>query len=101
MQWVWGNTAARGDMSPLDAADPAEHLLRDTAWAPPSSSSRGAWGWSLWPKGIETSGELEFLKGLGCQLGQGYLFSAPVPPEEIIAYSLGGAPFARSASSPP
>jgi diguanylate cyclase (GGDEF)-like protein/PAS domain S-box-containing protein len=52
-------------------------------------------------EGIETPGELDFLKTLGCQLGQGYLFSVPLPPEEIIAYSLGGArsnqfvPFAR------
>jgi diguanylate cyclase (GGDEF)-like protein/PAS domain S-box-containing protein len=42
-------------------------------------------------EGIETPGELDFLKTLGCQLGQGYLFSMPLPPEEIIAYSLGGA----------
>ena len=42
-------------------------------------------------EGIETDGELDFLRGLGCQLGQGYLFSVPLPPEEIIAYTLGGA----------
>jgi diguanylate cyclase (GGDEF)-like protein len=40
-------------------------------------------------EGIETLAELDFLKTLGCQLGQGFLFSVPLPPEEIIAYSLG------------
>jgi EAL domain-containing protein (putative c-di-GMP-specific phosphodiesterase class I) len=30
----------------------------------------------------------------GCELGQGYLFSRPVPPEEIIAFALGGVPAA-------
>jgi EAL domain-containing protein (putative c-di-GMP-specific phosphodiesterase class I) len=41
-------------------------------------------------EGIETAGELDFLIGRGCQMGQGYLFSRPVPPEEIIAFALGG-----------
>ncbi len=34
-------------------------------------------------EGIETSEQLIQLKLLGCQFGQGYLFSQPVPPEEI------------------
>ena len=34
-------------------------------------------------EGIETSEQLIQLKLLGCQFGQGYLFSKPVPPEEI------------------
>ena len=41
-------------------------------------------------EGIETEGELSFLLERECGLGQGYLFSRPVPPEEIIAYALGG-----------
>ncbi len=43
-------------------------------------------------EGIETDGELSFLRARGCSLGQGFLFSTPVPPEEIIALSLGGIP---------
>jgi EAL domain-containing protein (putative c-di-GMP-specific phosphodiesterase class I) len=43
-------------------------------------------------EGIETEGELAFLRERGCRLGQGYLFARPVPPEEIIAYSFGGVP---------
>jgi diguanylate cyclase (GGDEF)-like protein/PAS domain S-box-containing protein len=46
-------------------------------------------------EGIETDGELAFLKDRGCVLGQGFLFSRPVPPEEIIALALGGVPIAR------
>ncbi len=40
-------------------------------------------------EGIETSGELDFLQERGCELGQGYLFAKPVPPEEIIAFAFG------------
>jgi diguanylate cyclase (GGDEF)-like protein/PAS domain S-box-containing protein len=45
-------------------------------------------------EGIETAEELEFLRARGCQLGQGFFFSKPVPPEEIIAYAFGGIPSA-------
>jgi EAL domain-containing protein (putative c-di-GMP-specific phosphodiesterase class I) len=34
-------------------------------------------------EGIETEAQLRFLRGIGCQLGQGYLFSAAVPAEEM------------------
>jgi EAL domain-containing protein (putative c-di-GMP-specific phosphodiesterase class I) len=47
-------------------------------------------------EGIETEGELAFLRSRGCVLGQGFLFSKPVPPEEIIALALGGVPAARA-----
>ena len=36
-------------------------------------------------EGIETEEELEFLKSCGCTLGQGFLFSTPVEPEEVTA----------------
>jgi diguanylate cyclase (GGDEF)-like protein/PAS domain S-box-containing protein len=49
-------------------------------------------------EGIETQGELDLLIARGCQMGQGFLFSRPVPPEEIIALALTGMPLAsRSA----
>jgi diguanylate cyclase (GGDEF)-like protein/PAS domain S-box-containing protein len=41
-------------------------------------------------EGIETEGELAFLLEHGCVMGQGFYFSKPVPPEEIIALSFGG-----------
>ncbi len=36
-------------------------------------------------EGIETEEEWRFLADRGCELGQGYFFSRPVPPEEILA----------------
>jgi EAL domain-containing protein (putative c-di-GMP-specific phosphodiesterase class I) len=34
-------------------------------------------------EGIETEGELAFLQQAGCTRGQGFLFSRPVPAEEV------------------
>jgi diguanylate cyclase len=34
-------------------------------------------------EGIETEQQLRFLKGIGCELGQGYLFSAAVPADHM------------------
>ena len=36
-------------------------------------------------EGIETDGQLRFLNNIGCELGQGYLFSPAVPIQEIEA----------------
>jgi diguanylate cyclase (GGDEF)-like protein/PAS domain S-box-containing protein len=49
-------------------------------------------------EGIETIGELDFLISRGCQMGQGFLFSRPVPPEDIIAFALGGVPVPTAAA---
>ena len=49
-------------------------------------------------EGIETDAELAFLIDHDCQLGQGFLFSRPVPPEEIIALALGGLPRLQAAA---
>jgi EAL domain-containing protein (putative c-di-GMP-specific phosphodiesterase class I) len=49
-------------------------------------------GMTTLAEGIETRGEHEFLVARGCPLGQGFLFSKPVPPEEIIAMAFGGIP---------
>jgi diguanylate cyclase (GGDEF)-like protein/PAS domain S-box-containing protein len=47
-------------------------------------------------EGIEREEELGFLRDRGCELGQGFYFSKAVPPEEIIAYALGGIPSAAT-----
>jgi diguanylate cyclase (GGDEF)-like protein/PAS domain S-box-containing protein len=39
---------------------------------------------TLIAEGIETAEQLAFLRGLGCQRGQGYLFSRPVPGPELL-----------------
>ena len=36
-------------------------------------------------EGIETEAQLAALTGLGYQLGQGFLFAKPIPPEEFLA----------------
>ena len=53
-------------------------------------------GMTTLAEGIETPGEHEFLVARGCPLGQGFLFSKPVPPEEIIAMAFGGIPAVAS-----
>jgi diguanylate cyclase (GGDEF)-like protein/PAS domain S-box-containing protein len=57
--------------------------------------SRGL-GMTTLAEGIETADELSFLRDRACMLGQGFYFSKPVPPEEIIAFALGGLPAADS-----
>ncbi|MEM9806075.1 MAG: EAL domain-containing protein [Cyanobacteria bacterium P01_D01_bin.56] len=39
-------------------------------------------------EGIETYQQLQYIQQLGCQFGQGYLFSKPLPAEEIEAQLL-------------
>ena len=56
-------------------------------------------GMTTLAEGIETPEELAFLRERACMLGQGFLFSKPVPPEEIIAYSFGGVPTTAVAAS--
>ena len=34
-------------------------------------------------EGVETIEQAEFLRGRGCLLGQGYLYSRPVPPQDV------------------
>jgi EAL domain-containing protein (putative c-di-GMP-specific phosphodiesterase class I) len=40
-------------------------------------------GMTTLAEGIETDGEWRFLTEQGCELGQGYLFSRPLPAEAI------------------
>ncbi len=44
-------------------------------------------------EGIETPEQLTIVQSLGCELGQGYLFSRPVPPDAIGRLLLDPAPF--------
>ena len=48
-------------------------------------------------EGIETRGHLEALKALGCELGQGYLWSRPLPAEELELWWIGQAPVTAGA----
>lgn len=42
-------------------------------------------GLKIVAEGLETPGQLNMLRSLGCDFGQGYLFSKPMPAEEIEA----------------
>ena len=39
-------------------------------------------------EGVETEGQLDVLKNMGCQFVQGYFFSKPVPPSDFEAFIL-------------
>lgn len=39
-------------------------------------------------EGVETTDQLQFLKELGCDYVQGYLYSKPLPPEELREFLL-------------
>ena len=43
-------------------------------------------GLDLVAEGIETEGQLERLNSLGCEYGQGYLFSKPLPAPQVAAF---------------
>lgn len=43
-------------------------------------------------EGVETNEQLEQLRRIGCDLGQGYLFSRPVSAEQAIKLATGGSP---------
>jgi diguanylate cyclase (GGDEF)-like protein/PAS domain S-box-containing protein len=45
-------------------------------------------GMQITGEGIETAAQLSRLRELGCDYGQGYLFSRPVPPEKAIQFML-------------
>jgi len=47
-------------------------------------------GLSIIAEGIETPGQLERLRGLGCEFGQGYLFARPVDADAIARFLTDG-----------
>ena len=47
-----------------------------------------ALGMQTTAEGVETNGQLEFLRAQGCDEGQGYLFSRPLAADAFEAYLL-------------
>ena len=47
-------------------------------------------GLALTAEGIETEGQRALLESVGCQFGQGYLFSRALPPEQFEQKLLAG-----------
>ena len=52
-------------------------------------------------EGIETAGQLALLKAAGCDYGQGYLFSKPLPAEEFEAAFVRGRQPVEAAGAKP
>ena len=57
----------------------------------PSSSKAALYlahslGQKVVAEGIETDEQLSYLKRSGCDMGQGYLFSRPLPADQLIAF---------------
>lgn len=47
-----------------------------------------ALGMEISAEGVETEGQRQHLSNLGCDILQGYLYSRPMPPQEILTYLL-------------
>ena len=56
-------------------------------------------GLSVIAEGIETPGQLAFLREQGCELGQGYLLGRPSPAEDFERAILAAAKKSRTAKS--
>jgi EAL domain-containing protein (putative c-di-GMP-specific phosphodiesterase class I) len=42
-------------------------------------------GFSVVAEGVETEAQSQVVEALGCDVGQGFLYARPVPPQEIPA----------------
>jgi EAL domain-containing protein (putative c-di-GMP-specific phosphodiesterase class I) len=58
----------------------------DAALAASIIAMGGALGLDVVAEGVETQSQAEFLRRHGCRLGQGYLFSRPLPAADIERY---------------
>jgi diguanylate cyclase (GGDEF)-like protein/PAS domain S-box-containing protein len=72
------------DMLKVDKSfiDGLEENPEDTAIVEAVVSLAHALGLRTVAEGIETTGQLDWLRALGCELGQGYYFSKPLPAHE-------------------
>ena len=86
------SSLARLKHMPVDILKIDRSFIRDVDADRDSSSMVSAMialaqnlGMTALAEGIETEGEWRFLADRGCPMGQGYYFSRPVPPDDILA----------------
>ena len=66
-----------------DWGDRMEQAVLDAAIVRAVVEAGHAIGLTVVAEGIETEAQRAFLSGLGCDQGQGYLFSRAVPAEQV------------------
>ncbi|MGA7730985.1 MAG: EAL domain-containing protein [Chloroflexia bacterium] len=69
---------------------------QDTAVVYAAISFAKALRLSITAEGIETKAQVEQLRALGCEQGQGYYFSVPLPPVEMAQFLKANDPSART-----
>ena len=77
------------------------HNSQDAAIARASVQTGHALGLAVVAEGIETEQQRIFLEGLGCDQGQGFLFSPAIPAPRLMATFLAGAEYDQAATAPP
>jgi diguanylate cyclase (GGDEF)-like protein/PAS domain S-box-containing protein len=78
-----------------------EHSEKDAAITANLVSLAHALGVSAIAEGIESDGQLDSLKEVGCDYAQGFLFARPVPPSEAERVLVEGITLSEAAEPPP
>ena len=72
------------------------HNRQDTAVVYAAVSFAKALHLTITAEGIENNAQVEQLRALGCELGQGFLFSKPLPSWEMAEYLISHDPSAQT-----
>src|SRR6185503_19218287 len=78
-----------------------EHDAKDAAITANLVSLAHALGLLAIAEGIESDGQLDSLRDVGCDYAQGFLFARPVPPADAEAILIDGISLSGAAEPPP